>query len=158
MVGIEKRDYTQYSNWRCKNCDYTDYFVVINGKKSYFHRIEKSAKSYEILSRHEMAVRLMYFRKTGYKYVDCNIPSSWQPGCTIAERFDFIRKNKFTPDKTIGAHLYWAEELNCWCFMGNLNEYSYAWNFSIFDKEIVDYILEQVKTLPKEWKKMKINL
>lgn len=158
MVQIIKNDYAQYSSWRCKDCNYTDYHVVINGRKSYFHRIEKGAKSYEILSRHEMAVRLMYFRKTNYKYVDCNIPSSYQPGCTIAERFDFIRKNGYTPCHTFGASLYWSKELNCWVFHGNLHEYSYAWNFYIYDREIVDYILEQIKTLPKEWENTKIEL
>lgn len=156
MVQIIKRDYTQFSSWECRDCDYTDYNIVINGKKSYFHRVRKDAKDYQGLSRHEMAVRLMYFRKTGYKYVDCNIPSMWQSGCTISERFDFIRKNGYTP--TDFAALYWNEALNCWCFHGNLNEYSYVWSFLIYSRDVVDSILEELKTLPKAWRKMKIEL
>lgn len=158
MVQIFKKDYTQFSRWNCEDRNYTDYFVVVNGVKSYFHRIDKCAKKYEILSRHEMAVRLMFFRKTGYKYVDCNIPSSYQPGCTIAERFDFIRKNGYTPDPHIGVNLYWAEETNCWVFIGNLRECSYAWHFYIYDRKIVDYILQQIRTLPEEWNNIKIEL
>lgn len=158
MVQIIKNDYTEFSRWYSEDRNYTDYFVVINGKKSYFHRIDKGAKEYERLSRHEMAVRLMYFRKTGYKYVDCNIPSAYQPGCTLAERFDFIRKNGYTPCRIIGVNLYWAKELNCWVFIGNLEEYSYCWYFYIYDREIVSYILEQIKTLPKEWENIKIEL
>ena len=161
MVQIVKKDYVQYSAWNSENRHYTDYYVVMNGKKHYFHRIDNDndpKHTWEILSRHEMAVRLMYFRKTGYKYVDCNIPSQWQPGCTIEERFDFIRKGNYTPDHTIGAHLYWSNEINCWVFIGNLHERSYAWHFYIYDESIVNYILEQIKTLHKDWENMKIEL
>ena len=158
MVQIIKNDYSEHSRWDGCIRNYTDYFVVVNGRKSYFHRIDKEAKSYEILSRHEMAVRLMYFRKTGYKYVDSNIPSMWQPGCSIAERFDFIRKNGYTPDLDIGAHLVWSKELNAWQFLGNLKEYSYAWNFYIYDSSVVVYILEQLETLKPEWKNIDIKL
>ena len=158
MIEIVKKEYTAYSRWNGCDRSYIDYYVVVNGKESYFHRIDKDSKWYEILSRHEMAVRLMYFRRTGYKYVDCNIPSQWQPGCTIEERFDFIRKGNHVPDPTIGVELYWSNEINAWCFMGNLKGYSYAWYFYIYDKSIVDYILEQLKTLPKEWENITIKL
>lgn len=158
MVQIIKRNYTAYSAWNNSDRNYTEYSVVVNGRKSYFHRIDNDSKTYEILSRHEMAVRLSYFRKTGYKYVDCNIPSPWQPGCTITERFDFIRRNAYTPCKNCGVALYWSHELNAWCFSGNLKEYSYSWHFIIYDKSVVDDILRELKTLPKEWEDILINV
>lgn len=150
MVKIEKRNYQAYSGWY--NCirHYTEYSVVINGTKSYFGRLDNDCKRpYEIGSRHQMAVRLDYFRKTGYRYVDCQIPSAWHPGFSIQERLDFIRKNGYTP--TEFAELYRDDELNAWVFCGNLLQYSYSWFFIIYDKKVVDDIIRQLKEMPEVW-------
>ena len=157
MIEIVKTNYTQHSPWHGCDRNYTEYNVVINGKKSYFHRIDKDAKPYETFSRHEMAVRLRFFHKTGCKYVNCNIPSQWEQDSTLEEKFSFIRKNGYTPDLDM-TEIYWSDELNAWSFFGNLTEYSYAWYFYIYDKSVVDYILEQIKTLPKEWRKINQKL
>lgn len=157
-MEIIKKNVVAYSRWYGENRHRTEYWVRLNGRTSYFGCIDNDAvHTYDPNSRHQMAVQLAYLHKTGYRYVDRNIPSSYQPGCSLEERFDFIRKGGYTPDKTIGVTLYWDDHINAWGFIGNLHEYSYAWNFYIYDRSVVEYILREMQTL-NGWENVNVKL
>jgi hypothetical protein len=146
----EPRGNPHFSSWYSGEVDHIDTYALFNGEKYHIRGravgsvvsefdIERGIEEIEELKRH--------FIKSRGKWICAYCPSGMlgqNPNWADPFEFlDFVRKNEYTFNEFLGI----SEHKDHWEFHGNLTEISYAFSFRIFDKDIIERIKKDLKTL-----------
>ncbi len=136
------KEYKKYSSYYCKIVTYTDYGFIKNNKKYWFGRRtnnESNTWDYD-----DIIIILNTLKNSNYKFA-CEYCGKGMLGSPnkFLDPIDFVNwiiKNNYHFEKfsniTIIDNGYWR-------FFGNLQEYSCAFWFDIFDVELMKKISEK---------------
>lgn len=135
------------SGWYGKVITYIPYYFEHGGKRYLLQSLAtETGNGYDDRNeRRELAVLLLNLRKNRYRYV-----TFYSVKKDIFEFFDWLRKNEYTLEvhgKLLGIHTDFVD------FHGNVCEYSAAFHYRIYSRELLGHIINQLRTV----KRSKLN-
>lgn len=142
---VKGEPFWQYMAWYNTNVAYIPYSFVMDGKKLFFRNIATCTKSLinERKNRNELAGLLRNLRANHYEY--CTFHSVKKD---IFEFFDWLQKNKYTLE--IQGELFdFADDRSHVDFHGNVCEYSAAFYYRIYSRELFSHIINQLRTVKR---------
>ncbi len=143
----------RYMAWYRSNVAYIPYSFILDGKKRFFRSLATRTGSEfdDRRNRNEMAALLRNLRGNHYEY--CTLYSQKKD---IFEFFDWLRQNKYTLEIQ-GALFSFAPNRFFVDFHGNVCEYSAAFHYRVYSRELFMHIINQLRTVKRNhaWRREK---
>ena len=148
---VKGEPFRQYVGWYNTNVAYVPYSLVMDGKKLFLRNLATRTGSAvdDRRNRDETAVLLRSLRANHYEY--CTFYSVKKD---IFEFFDWLHENKYTLEIQ-GGLFDFADERSHVDFHGNVCEYSAAFWYRIYSRELFSHIIDQLRTVKRHyaWRK-----
>ena len=140
---VQLKSYKEFSNWHMKEVTYTQYGFKKDNKTFWFNRrTSDNDASYEY---DDIIIILNTLEKNNFKY-SCGYCGKGMLGSPnrfldLIEFLNWVKENNYSFDKK-RTSIYQISK-NHWRFSGNLKEYSCAFSFDIFDRDILRKVYEK---------------
>ena len=133
----------RYMAWYRSDVTYVPYSFIVDGKKRFFRSLttRTGSESDDRRNRDEMAALLRNLRGNHYEYC-----AFYSPKKDIFEFFDWLRQNKYTLEIQ-GALFSFAPNRSFVDFHGNVCEYSAAFHYRVYSRELFMHITNQLRTV-----------
>lgn len=133
----------RYMAWYRSDVTYVPYSFIVDGKKRFFRSLttRTGSESDDRRNRDEMAALLRNLRGNHYEYC-----AFYSPKKDIFEFFDWLRQNKYTLEIQ-GALFSFAPNRSFVDFHGNVCEYSAAFHYRVYSRELFMHIINQLRTV-----------
>lgn len=143
----------RYMAWYQSDVTYVPYSFIVDGKKRFFRSLatRTGSESDDRRNRNEIAALLRNLRGNHYEY--CAFYSRRKD---IFEFFDWLRQNKYTLEIQ-GALFDFAPDRSFVDFHGNVCEYSAAFYYRVYSRELFMHIINQLRTVKRNhaWRREK---
>lgn len=149
---LVKEDYfIKYVSWYNKIVTYVPYCFEYDGKRYFLGNLatRTGTEQGDRENRREMASLLTSLRRHHYQY--CTFHAIKED---IFEFFKWLRENKYTLE-IHGALFTFDPDHGYVDFWGNVREYSAAFQYRIYSREMLRHIIDQLRTVKRyhKWKK-----
>lgn len=140
---IVTRDYKQVSSWHSQEVTYADYGFKKNDKIFWFNRRTSNLDKY--YDYDDIIIICNTLKNSGFKFA-CSYCGKGMLGSpnkflNPLEFLKWVTENNHTFDKIFTSIL--KVESGHYVFSGNLNEYSCAFRFHIFDDTLLDQMVKE---------------
>lgn len=142
---IKGEAFHKFLSWHNKVVTYVPYQFDMEGKRYFLQNLmtETGNPHDERRCRRELAALLLNLRRNHYQY--CTFYSDKRD---IFEFFDWVRNNNYTLE-VHGALLSFSQEEGFADFCGNIVEYSAAFRFRIYSRELLRHVINQLRTVKR---------
>lgn len=146
-VLVKGEPSTHYMAWYKSDVVYIPYSFVLNGKQLSLQALatQTGAAIDDRRNRDEMAGLLRNLRANHYEY--CTFYSVRKD---IFEFFDWLRENRYTLEIQSGLFDF-ADDRSHVDFHGNVCEYSAAFWYRIYSRELFSHIIDQLRTVKRHY-------
>ena len=136
----------RYVAWYGTDVAYIPYTFVLDGRKLFFRNLaaRTGSKSNDSRNRNEMAALLRNLRRNHYEY--CTFHAVKED---IFEFFKWLRKNKYTLE-VHGKLFYFASDRSYVDFLGNVCEYSAAFQYRIYSPSMFQDVINQLRCVKRQ--------
>lgn len=150
---VKGEPFTRYTAWYSTGVTYIPYSFLLDGAELFFRNLatRTGSKSDDRRNRKEMAALLRNLRGNHYEY--CAFYSRKK---NIFDFFDWLRQNKYTLEIQ-GALFDFAPDRSYVDFHGNVCEYSAAFQYRVYSRELFSHIINQLRTVKRShaWRREK---
>lgn len=143
---IRDDKYQLYSSWYGKIVTRTPYYFVDDNNEKHFILNLASDTGREFddeNNRRELAGFLYQLRKNQWKYITFH-----SRYLKISDFFNWVREHDYTLEIHHGCLLEFSNPSHV-DFSGNIVEYSAVFNYRIFTRETVEYVIKQLRTVKR---------
>lgn len=139
---IEKEPCIEYSRWYSRYVTYTSVFWVgDNGKEHFvYNRVSNTGRSFDEEENGRKIARMIeILENTGLRYMPIYL-KSWHTHFPVEDAENFLQwKNEhgYTFDSEMCDRFMDDDDNECVYFSGNINEYSAAFRFAIYDPSLI---------------------
>jgi len=144
---VKGEPFRKYVGWYKTNVAYVPYSLVMDGERLFLRNLATQTRSAidDRRNRDEMAGLLRNLRTNHYEY--CTFYSVRKD---IFEFFDWLRENRYTLEIQ-GGLFDFADDRSHVDFHGNVCEYSAAFWYRIYSRELFSHIIDQLRTVKRHY-------